>query len=83
MDFWSNFWDIFWWTVWVFIFVGFLIVLFRIVVDIFSSRDLSGWGKAGWIVLLVFLPVIGSLIYLIARGPQMAMHEVESDIVDG
>jgi uncharacterized membrane protein YhaH (DUF805 family) len=38
--------------------------------DIFRRRDLSGWGKAGWVLLIFILPVIGVLIYLITRGPE-------------
>jgi hypothetical protein len=41
--------------------------------DIFRSRDLSGWGKAGWVILIIILPLLGVLIYLIARGS--SMHE--------
>jgi hypothetical protein len=32
---------------------------------------MSGWGKAAWIVFLIFLPFLGTLIYLIARGAGM------------
>jgi hypothetical protein len=35
--------------------------------DIFTRPDLSGWGKAGWVLLIFILPVVGVLIYLIAR----------------
>ena len=37
-----------------------------IFIDIMRRR-MSGWAKAGWIVLLVLLPFIGALIYIIAR----------------
>jgi multidrug resistance efflux pump len=46
------------------------------VFDIFRSPDLSGWGKAGWLLLIVLLPLIGVLIYLIARGHKMQEHSV-------
>jgi Short C-terminal domain/Phospholipase_D-nuclease N-terminal len=52
--------------IWIWIAIG-------VVFDIFRSRDLSGWGKAGWILLIVILPLLGVLIYLIARG--QSMHE--------
>jgi Short C-terminal domain/Phospholipase_D-nuclease N-terminal len=42
--------------------------------DIFRRDDLSGWGKAGWIVLIFVLPFIGVLIYLIAR-PKMTEQD--------
>jgi hypothetical protein len=35
--------------------------------DIFRRRDLTGWGKAGWMFLIVVLPFLGILIYVIAR----------------
>lgn len=36
------------------------------------DRSLGGWAKAAWILLLVVLPLLGSLIYLVARGDSMA-----------
>ncbi|HEX6585848.1 MAG TPA: PLDc N-terminal domain-containing protein [Solirubrobacterales bacterium] len=39
--------------------------------DIFRRRDLSGWGKAGWIVLIFLVPLIGAVIYLIARPAEL------------
>jgi ABC-type multidrug transport system fused ATPase/permease subunit len=41
--------------------------------DIFRSRDLSGWGKALWVIFIVILPLLGVLVYLVARGG--SMHE--------
>jgi ABC-type multidrug transport system fused ATPase/permease subunit len=41
--------------------------------DIFRSHDLSGWAKALWVIFIVVLPLLGVLIYLIARGG--SMHE--------
>jgi Phospholipase_D-nuclease N-terminal len=38
--------------------------------DIFTRPDLSGGAKAGWVLLIFILPVIGILIYLIARPPE-------------
>jgi Short C-terminal domain/Phospholipase_D-nuclease N-terminal len=40
--------------------------------DIFRSRDLGGWGKAGWLVFAIVPPFLGVLVYLIARGHKMA-----------
>ncbi len=39
--------------------------------DIFRRHDISGWGKAGWIILIVILPWIGVLVYLIANNDGM------------
>ena len=59
------------WVVW-------LIMLFKIFADIFRSHDLGGWGKALWSLFVIFLPFLGVLVYLIARGGSMA----ERDIAD-
>jgi uncharacterized membrane protein YhaH (DUF805 family) len=50
-----------------------------VVVDVFRSHDLSGWAKAGWLVLIVLIPLLGVLIYIIARGDKMKAHEVSSE----
>ena len=71
MSFWENFWDIFWWFIYVYAFFAFLFALFVIIGDIFRDRELNGWWKAVWIVFLAFLPVLGVLVYLIARGKGM------------
>ena len=44
--------------------------------DIFRRRDLSGWAKAGWLVLIFVLPFLGVLFYLIAR-PAMTAQDQE------
>ncbi len=69
--------DLFWTMLWFFLFVVWLLLLFRIVGDVFASRDLGGGGKALWTLLLIVLPVLGSLIYLIARGRGMEERAVQ------
>ncbi|WP_298324448.1 SHOCT domain-containing protein [Haloactinopolyspora sp.] len=62
---------------WFFFFVAWIWLLITLVADIFRSHDLSGWGKALWTLLIVILPVLGALIYLIARGEGMAERQVQ------
>ena len=38
-----------------------------IFVDVFRRDDLSGVAKAGWVLALVILPLLGSLIYIGVR----------------
>jgi hypothetical protein len=71
-DYWSSFWDIFWWCLTVFIFVAYLMALFSIIADLFGDRELSGLGKAVWLICLVLLPLLTALAYLIFRGEGMA-----------
>jgi uncharacterized membrane protein YcjF (UPF0283 family) len=61
-------WDILIIFAWI-LFIWIAIVVFT---DIFRRRDISGWGKAAWVVLIVILPWIGVLIYLIANHDGMA-----------
>ena len=55
----------------VFLFVAWLWILFAVIADLFRDHELSGWAKAGWVVVLILLPLLGTLIYLIARGQGM------------
>ncbi|MCK9901894.1 hypothetical protein CC117_28480 [Parafrankia colletiae] len=54
-----------------------LYLLFVIISDIFRSRDLSGWGKAGWLAAVIILPLLGVLAYTIFRGDSMGERAVE------
>lgn len=63
--------DLFWSMLWFFLFFLWIWLLIRLFADIFRSDDLSGWGKAGWVIFLVVIPWLGALIYLIARGGSM------------
>lgn len=63
--FWTMF-EFFLWVIWIWI----LIVVFM---DIFRSHDLSGLAKALWFLFVLFIPLVGVLVYLIARGG--SMHE--------
>jgi hypothetical protein len=58
---------------WFFLLVAWIWVLIAVIADVFRSPDLSGWGKALWTIVLLWLPWLGVLIYLIARGGRM--HE--------
>lgn len=64
--------NLFWTMLWFFLFVAWIWLLIALLADIFRSRDLSGWGKALWTLLIIVVPILGALIYLIARGSGMA-----------
>jgi hypothetical protein len=46
-------------------------ILFSIVTDLFRDHTLSGWGKAAWLLLLIAFPLVGILLYVIARHQGM------------
>lgn len=70
-----SFWDIVWFIIISFAFVAYLMVMFSIIGDLFRDRSVSGGMKAVWIVLLIFFPLVTSLVYLIARGGGMAERQ--------
>jgi hypothetical protein len=75
-----SFWDVLWTSFVFFCWVAVLVILFNVIVDVFRSHDLSGWAKAGWVVLLLVLPLIGLLIYLGVRGQGMAERSAKDQI---
>lgn len=67
----GGLWDFVLWSMFFFIWMSAIMIWFRVIVDMFSDHTLSGWAKAGWSLLLIFLPWLGALIYMIARGQSM------------
>ena len=61
-------WEIFWaWVVFFFVFIPLMMLWIYTMVDIFRRPDQSPLAKFGWLVLILFLPLIGMLIYFAAR----------------
>jgi hypothetical protein len=58
------------WVIWFWL----LITVFG---DVFRRRDISGWGKAAWIIFVIVLPYLGVLVYLIAQHDGMAERNVK------
>jgi hypothetical protein len=71
----NDFGEVLLWSFWFFIWIAALMVWFRCLFDLFGDHTLSGWGKAGWAVLLIFVPWVGALIYLIVRGRSMTERQ--------
>jgi hypothetical protein len=67
--------DAFLTMMWIFIWVLWFFLLFRVIADIFRSHEMSGLGKAAWLIFVIILPYLGVFIYLIARGKDMAAHD--------
>ena len=68
--------DVLWTMILFFCWVAWIWLLIIIFGDLFR-RDISGWGKAAWVVFLIILPFLGTLIYLIAEGKQMTERRVQ------
>ena len=61
---------------WLFIWILWFFLLFRVIIDIFRSDDLGGWGKAVWLIFVIILPFLGVFVYLIARGGKMGQRDM-------
>ena len=57
----TSFGQVLLWSFWFFIWIAALMVWFRCLFDLFRDSSLGGWGKAGWAVLLIFVPWLGAL----------------------
>jgi len=69
--------DIFWTIIEIILWVIWIWILIYIFIDIFRSRDLSGWAKALWFLFVLLIPLIGVLVYLIVRGSSMSERSVQ------
>ena len=72
-----NFASFLWDVLVVFAFVIWFWLLIVVFGDVFRRRDISGWGKAGWIILVIVLPYLGVFIYLIAEHDGMAERNAQ------
>jgi hypothetical protein len=69
----SVLWDILIFFAWVI----FIWIAITVLIDVFRRHDISGWGKAGWVVFVVILPWIGVLTYLIVNHTGMAERRAQ------
>jgi hypothetical protein len=61
------------------VFFGFVVwfwLLISVFGDLFRRHDIGGWSKFFWSLFVIFLPLLGVLIYLIAEGKEMAQRNV-------
>jgi hypothetical protein len=68
--------DLMWSMIIFFIWIAWIWALIALISDIFRRHDISGVAKAAWLVLLIFLPLFGGLVYLITQGSGMAERNI-------
>jgi hypothetical protein len=68
---------VFWSMMIFFLWILWFMLLFRILGDIFRSPDLGGFGKTMWILFVIFLPFLGTLVYVLARGNAMTQRSLD------
>jgi hypothetical protein len=62
---------------WFFLFVIWIMILFRVFADVFRSHDMGGFAKTLWIIFVILVPFLGVLVYVLARGDHMAKRDIE------
>jgi hypothetical protein len=68
--------EVFWTMLIFFAFFIWIWILFTVFTDVFRRADISGWGKAGWIIFVIVLPYLGVFVYLIAEHKGMTERTV-------
>jgi len=61
----------------IFAFVVWFWLIVVIYGDLFRRHDISGWGKAFWVIGLVLFSYLGILAYLITQGRGMAERNAQ------
>jgi hypothetical protein len=69
--------DILWTMIIFFSWVIWIWIVITVFADVFRRHDISGWGKAGWVVFVIVLPFLGVLVYLIAQHDGMRERSVK------
>ena len=67
-----------WSILWFFLFFVWIMLIFTIFGDIIRNDDMSGWGKAIWSILIIFLPFLGIFAYLIINGNKMGERQMKA-----
>jgi hypothetical protein len=73
-----TFWDAIWTMIIFFAWVMFITWVILLMVDNFRRTDHSGWAKAGWALFIIFAPILGALVYTIARPAAANEYALES-----
>ena len=63
--------SIFWTILEIFLLVIWFWILITVFIDIFRNADMGGFAKALWFLFVLFIPLIGVLVYLIVYGGTM------------
>jgi hypothetical protein len=61
----------------IFVFIAWFWLLISVASDLFRRHDISGWGKAIWVIVLILIPYIGVFAYLISQGRGMAERNAQ------
>lgn len=66
---------LFWTMLLFFLWFAWIMLVFRVISDIFRSRDMGGVAKALWSIFVIVIPWLGVLAYILARGDKIVEHD--------
>ena len=69
--------DVMWTMLVFFLWILWFWLLFTVFADIFRRHDLSGWGKAAWLIFTILLPFLGVFVYLITQNVGMTERNLQ------
>lgn len=75
MNFASDLWDFMVGAFIIFLFIIWIWLLVSVLSDLIRRKDIGGFGKVAWIILLLVLPYLGVFAYLLTQGGGMADRE--------
>ena len=68
--------DVLWTMIIFFLWILWFWLLFMVFADVFRRRDLSGLGKAAWLIGMILLPFLGVFVYIITQHDSMTERNV-------
>ncbi len=75
-----SLWNAIWIVFVSFVFIAVLMMMFSVITDIFRDEELSGWGKAAWLIALLFFTFLTLIVYVIARGDGMVKRSAKEQV---
>lgn len=74
----TEIWHFFVLILYIFMLFAWFYLLWIVITDLFADKAMNGWVKAIWIVALIFFPLLGTLVYIIARGRGMTERQEQA-----
>ena len=74
--------DVLWTMIIFFLWVSWFWLLISVASDIFRRRDIGGGSKALWLIVMLFVPFLGVLVYLVANHEGIAQRNLERTQAD-
>lgn len=67
-------------VLWIAVMIVWIWAGIKVLVDVFRSPDLSNWSRAGWLLLMALVPLLGVVIYMVVRGNEMSIREAGEEV---